>query len=1767
MGTPQQITAIKLSTFYNTKRPNIPFYEEYINEEGSTGFFYVIVYGGSNKTLTQANTDMALRDSVVDKYIEHYAPGYYPFINGTASPGYTTEFNSAYQGLRTNILNSLALINFRSPAAPAPLIAGEPPIHGQARILFATSTPLMQAPIDPPADVGITSYNLERGAGAVSSTTTINLSTLPMIQDDMESFMAAFSEQARNFPGQVEMNVNFNFLQKGVENILQVIIGQLKADMDFSGPGLSLATDDYLTIDFNSNSTILQINYNVSSLASGGSIATRGFITNSKYNNYFKDPLTLATLKNYEAIAEQNKENSGLNEQSSFIDFMQNTFEGSPGADNPVSFDGAYTPDSTYGPHNNIFASRGSQDLIDVGDFTKIDKIFSTFKTSKEIQEIDNYANDPRVRKQALQSEKAKRINAAIAITNVVDKALKFEFPLAGLNDTPQGRVINQILNQFGIQELAKEAIICLTQGHLTSMSRISSAVKQELLNTSSSPRYGAPNNPQNTIQRPTLGDFKAYFSITGDPPLWKQILDIVLGALANAAFEIIKSIADMIKANCDEIFFGDVGEMDAGAEIKSRLQANSGRVHPPAIDGGGMWDGWDTPVGPAADYVSGVFEKSGLDPVIGFDYLSEVSLILSPDELCKLFNSPLDVSQNTLDKILDFNSSYTAGTVSTEMVTYNTILNFFTEVSSQVDTTTMCNDYMNSVASRLQDCVICLDEGALADNPAILELANIIEGGDPSDPGRPGITIVVPEPDFLCPENPYYIDNPIATAVIPNLFRNLVESVRFQLGTGIEAARSSFLVPVVTNEVNPALQAAFEALDIGPEAGEGFNPEVLQTVLDVFSSISGVLEDMDDPELCPDLDLSKFPAASIILDDVATVTSVIGAGGAAAMQELTDKIEQIQANAGEDSGNAPYVQYRFSQQYKNSFINAISHLNFDHITTMVPNGWSGTPDPGPGPGILSSLDARPFDIAGKSIAGSIFYWDTVDEFAQGHLTFQFEGATTSGHGSAEITVKYPPFSPGAAPTSYLEVSVGGNAAPIQFHSSISLDGNYEGLIASQYSELLPTAAYDDNLNPFISRFRDILPAEAADRMNNPAPVSVPDGVPAPGLPNGSPTPGSRAGILFPQLFMTILLRSFTYIANNGAFNEQKLNELSFFKNNASCGAPFVGDLMDTDGILDQMTQEFSTSACEDGDEIKDKIKDILRYGILNLLIQTYIVEFIVSNIIVFSAFRITDIFDSRYGIKEFIISSITRSIANGDLVHIFGGAGMNSIEVLIKAYFRRVMLRESTILAGGLVSPAGTIVIPTLEDLDTIPYESLVRFLVEERLEHVYAGGARSTLISISNVMEASAAGGRPPIEDIYIRDIIGFSKSTTTATSWLDSTPAASLDADYQLGGNVNIKKQIKYTSGGGTTYYVDATEFVATSAIPYSVDGYTKIYTLAYYLPERAAESQTGAYSDGFAASAYTAGPGVATRIIIDTINAGPILTNSTAGLPPVGPDLEELQRFASTVTQADIDTVKNDHQFQLFFQQVLSPQVMFLVPTLYSMFLTAKHFNKLPGAFNNTKKAVLNLLKSVNNSESRPQAEYPTSVVALESEMASGGDSNLDGMMREIMLKVLRETPIAILKGLVELIDPHIAIAKLIKMLTGEAFNQAAGGITAQIRSSGAGNPLYDSGVTGEDVLGLAFCGLNVINQQASNFAGGALPTGAAPEDGPLLGPKFTVDGIDFKGTVAGMFMAPPSPFGILYLLLSLLSQLDIPVDSDDEPVIDLLTPPDPDSCSD
>ena len=510
-----------------------------------------------------------------------------------------------------------------------------------------------------------------------------------------------------------------------------------------------------------------------------------------------------------------------------------------------------------------------------------------------------------------------------------------------------------------------------------------------------------------------------------------------------------------------------------------------------------------------------------------------------------------------------------------------------------------------------------------------------------------------------------------------------------------------------------------------------------------------------------------------------------------------------------------------------------------------------------------------------------------------------------------------------------------------------------------------------------------------------------------------------------------------------------------------------------------------------------------------------------------------------------------------------------------------------------------------------TLPLETLVAFLVDERITYEWSSGNRNTIRSIANIVDP--ANQRPALDDIFLDDIVGmyprfkrtdFSAdisdlvtylSALTKTTWFPTDfnqpltgPASTTGVPYANNtGAVFFSRSVTYIHG---TTGASVTEPAATALMgpflgysgPLDVSHghttFTRSYTLYYLLPSNGALLDYPDFdpfhpSAWVALSTYNTGeqlfPPTATGVEMMTITTDFALGGGLPWEPLSTYDSVGAETTAQLMARRSAEKqIMRRPQFQLALNQVLNVDSMFLVANLHSMALTKEYFPGIMDAFTTTKIAIADLLNAINRSEQQPAPVRPTVATRINAEQATGGKSNFDSLMREIMLKVLRETPIAILKGLVELIDPHVALSKFIKDITGEAFNVAGTAIDTGLSTLPDDNPLAVAGVTSNDVLGLAFCGLNILNAQAS---AAALPITVSPSDlaeaGPLLGPQFTLEGIDFTGSVSGMFMAPPSPFGIIYLLLMMLLNQEIPIDDEGEgqPEVGFADETDPDVC--
>jgi hypothetical protein len=165
--------------------------------------------------------------------------------------------------------------------------------------------------------------------------------------------------------------------------------------------------------------------------------------------------------------------------------------------------------------------------------------------------------------------------------------------------------------------------------------------------------------------------------------------------------------------------------------------------------------------------------------------------------------------------------------------------------------------------------------------------------------------------------------------------------------------------------------------------------------------------------------------------------------------------------------------------------------------------------------------------------------------------------------------------------------------------------------------------------------------------------------------------------------------------------------------------------------------------------------------------------------------------------------------------------------------------------------------------------------------------------------------------------------------------------------------------------------------------------------------------------------------------------------------------------------------------------------------------------------------------------------------LTSTLGSLGSSFINTMMKE--------TPKMILKGVVELTEPHVIVAKVIRDVSKQIFQsiESAEQFKAMAQSLGG----IEAAMAGLNPPGTPCWGPEAQDMSlpdGSNMP--AIPIGLDevigliqegidehyPADFPApMKPTVTRDGIDLEGSIPYIFAIPPiTPFGIIYLLLQL-----------------------------
>lgn len=892
---------------YPSKIVNIPFYDP----KGD-------VYRVKMKRARRDIDDLAAPTRL---FIRSFFPEFYAFTKDV-------EAFEIFENADMNVANQLQA-EILSRTSRAATLQTRPPtnkrlvIYTLAYDIDKKRQELEAAEQLPSFEDNLNFFNVTNDIGEITAESTFVVSTLGKTNNSLNDGLRSFNTQLQGFEGQIDLNIDFSTVRGGTQQILNLLATMLSSQAKTSTPNYKFAEADTITVYFAQQNGKIAIG-GMEYLLIEDSIEPQplkiGYFPLIEYNRFFQDPLTLATLKNYQSILSSVQSSDASNSNFSFLDFLQDPSVAAELGAPPASILD-FQPQPKKDAQNILIGIASEFGLIDVGDTQSLEKGFTTALTSQELERLRNdVANNPEVYTRVYANQKAKKLNTGINVTKAIGNILE-RGPMGFVEGDS---AVARIFRQVGIDELAKEAFLCLTFGVNFEAGRLNTAVQNALVRTSlatapATSRDGAepyqpPQQPKAApISKPVI-DPKMFkpFTISGD--IWKEVLKSVINSLQEAALDAIKDVAELLKENCD---FNNPRSSDYGAtDINDLLNTDEESNLLPSVGTGTQLDS--------------ISSKNGMSVEELMLYLGALSGILSSIEVCILFQNREDASSELIDRILEFNAEYSNIKVREGMSTVTSIMGFFADLSATVDVTELCNSIINDLYLLNQDD-ICLtaDDLSTSDMEKLLDL---IENG---------LRLAPAPPNLECPEAEGFLNDPTITISVPETFNSLAETVELQFIASADSVKEVLLEQVFTTGDDSGVLA--NAKEAGAESTgslENFDSSFLKPLIGVLESLASFDVQACDPDtvstiLGPDA-MAALGGIQTGLD--VTAQTVSDPNFQQAIEGLVLKLQGI-ADAGGATPTPMYPSYRFNQQFLNEFVNYIdmSQASYEFPSLEVP--------------------------------------------------------------------------------------------------------------------------------------------------------------------------------------------------------------------------------------------------------------------------------------------------------------------------------------------------------------------------------------------------------------------------------------------------------------------------------------------------------------------------------------------------------------------------------------------------------------------------------------------------------------------------------------------------------------------------------------------------------------------------------------------------------------------------------------------------------------
>lgn len=1269
----------------------------------------------------------------------------------------------------------------------------------------------------PEMSVALEFFNRDENIVSTGDTTTLIMGSFMESQNLVNDGLSSFNRQMNGFEGSLPISLDFNSIQMSMMKMLNIVVTELMKDLTdnynatkftHGSSEIDFADADILVLGFGKRRsgtgdvTLAGISYVVNELSSRTQILKTGYMTNVLYNLELNDPLVMATLKNYEHLVQMMELAGGPGgNPPSFLDFLQQG-SGDFGIAGNTVWNDLPTPIDT----ENMFVREAAKlGVIDLGDVKDLEKGFKLALSKSELREYrQKVRNNPELYKKVLNKNKTQALSAVVNVSRGIEGILNGNFP--GLKKNSK---LGQLLRKIGVDQLAKEALICATFGMAPAFARLVAAVRGAVQSVGRQ-IYEEPDEPKSgmSMREINLDMFKA-FTLDGD--LWKMILKMMLDTLMEGVLEVIKALAALLKELCklnnpaaDDYGANNLSDLvnnnlNDGAQNLPSINVQSdlnptGRAatpRPPGWNGGlpGGVGGANPGQGPPWDRV---FGDEGLSSEQLMKYLTDLSAILSSMDICFLFTNREEVPYETIEKIIDFNLEYSDLYIRTTLNTYSAVIGFFAKLSKYVDLTEFCNkvatDLFNANVENL-----CLLEDAAPDaiDEALQKILNNIgddgvqldnPGGPPfngaarapgtfgpDDRGRPEGTGI----NLECPNRPNFMENPLFSDTLPGILQALIEVVEIDFVSSVGAAQQALKEPSVCSNASTNLisqtMAASDAFANAEQMEEMSQvaKDILATMQEVFARMGDMMDHMQ--EHCDVGDILGLEAEVVeqVIDTIIDVLNELlnDPEFSNAIQNIGQTMANIAQGLGDPTTPAapPAVTYEFPAEFRTKFEEYMKSVDLSFTPassftmgqvpypSIVESGKFSSTTPGlASPTSYSSY--KPAEIAFRFAKKARTEWQAVP------------GESYTRPDGSPATVTFPGTDTPVTIPKYRRVSVGGDATDslkVKFPRKSTVEGDTDSkyIQVTLDSTILPDSTAGVTFGPAVP------PAGSADRGRDTNPYAALfsnqflDEVYGAGAPEEQVL-RELDTVLFPSAYGGLVQSSFDYVRNNGIFDTEKLNSLNFFHDNSNCLPSDVSDLLDVSSILEELNDEMLDSLCYDASEpgpnpTGAKIREVIRYGIFLLLIQVHIAQFIIKNIFVFSAFEVNHILQDPL-VKQFMAVTIREQVE----------AFLHSYPIVsakMVPYFNKKIKRPFAVQEGGLANSSGEIVFPLGKEFEHVDFSSIIEYAVERRISN--------SRIPVSNAVKNSSSMVNPkPFNKAFLEDIVTFQPGWLGAWSWGD-------------------------------------------------------------------------------------------------------------------------------------------------------------------------------------------------------------------------------------------------------------------------------------------------------------------------------------------------------------------------------------------------------------